>query len=98
MKKFLTISVIALFSVSFTACSSNQSNSAKNTHSISINNSNSKVYKIGETGTIDKINFTLKSVDFTSNQQTSQSLRVIYHVKNNSTKTLKTSDLLTIFG
>lgn len=101
MKKTLFISTIALCVISLSACSTNKNNTTNSNSSGSINTTTSKRYKIGETATIDKTEFTLKSAKVINNgdqSQMSNTIRVIYTVKNHSNNTLESDNLLIILG
>lgn len=107
LNKVVLISLVALTSLSLTACGSSNNDTqggAKVTKSSKSSKPKIKYYKIGDTVKVGKVEYTLKSVTKTSERnefaddKPKNVIKVVYHVKNDDKKDLPIGTDLNVYG
>lgn len=107
-KKLALASAVALTAVGLTACSNENSSSQGGTQVTKSSKKKStpkiKYYKLGDTVKVDKVEYTLKSVETTTErnefaeEKPKNVIKVTYHVKNDSDEDIPIGTDLSVYG
>lgn len=106
-KKMALIGAVAVTSVALAACSNTDNSTqggTKVTQKSSKKKSTIKYYKVGDTVRVGKVEYTLKSVETTSERNEFEDskpknvIKVTYHVKNNGKEDLAIGTDLNVYG